>query len=145
MFMRPTVFLIISAALLVVAASYMLTPAAGIGQGTTISAPVTVDGVGSPIIDHINVNQKFYISATISNDADTDQDFVYIVQISDEQDTVVLLKWLGGKVDPGQLLNIAVSWVPTTPGTYTVEVFLWDGIHTQNALDNSKTLTIPIS
>lgn len=130
--------------LLVIAACLPL-PALGIEQGTTLSEPVTVDGVGSPIIDHINVNQKFYISSTISNDAEMGQEFVYIVQISDESDTVVLLKWFGGEIDPGQRLNIAVSWVPTTPGTYTVEVFLWDGIRTQNALDNNKTLTIPIS
>lgn len=136
--------IILGMMLLAVAACLPL-PALGIEQGTTLSEPVTVDGVGSPIIDHINVNQKFYISATISNDADMGQEFVYIVQISDESDTVVLLKWFGGEVDPGQRLNIAVSWIPTTPGTYTVEVFLWDGIHTQNALDDNKTLTIPIS
>lgn len=119
--------------------------ASGIGQGITISEPVPVDGLGSPIIDHINVNQRFYLSATISNDADMGQEFVYIVQINDDSDTVVLLKWFGSEIDPGQRLNFAVSWIPTIPGTYTVEVFLWDSIHTQNALDESKTLTIPIS
>lgn len=112
---------------------------------TRLEGPRLVDAVGSPIIDHINFNQKLHISSSISNVGLTGQDFVYIVQITDEDNTIVLLKWLGGQVDPGQQLSIAVSWVPTTPGTYLMEVFLWDGIHTQNALDATKTLKVPIS
>ena len=43
------------------------------------------------------------------------------------------------------MLNIAVSWASVAPSTYTVQVFLWDGIHTQNALDSTKSLVIPVS
>lgn len=114
-------------------------------EDVSIEYPVLVDATGSPIIDHINVNQKFYIATNIFNDGAGDQAFVYIVQVTDENDTIVLLDSFSAEIAPGQRLNIAISWVPTSPGTYTAEVFLWDSIHDQNALDASKTLVIPIS
>lgn len=114
-------------------------------EDISIEYPVLVDATGSPIIDHINVNQKFYIATNIFNDGAGDQAFVYIVQVTDENDTIVLLDSFSAEIAPGQRLNIAISWIPTSPGTYTAEVFLWDSIHDQNALDASKTLVIPIS
>ena len=115
------------------------------GGGAAIDMPVMVDAVGGPVTDHLTVNQEFYISANISNGGDSGQEFVYIVQITDRLGTVVLLKWFGGEVDAGQILNIAMSWVPTAPGTYTAAVFLWDGIHSQNALDSHKSLQLTVS
>ena len=134
----------LAAVIIVVALAAIPLHAAG-SEGVSIERPALVDATGSPIIDHINVNQKFYIATNIFNDGAEDQEFVYIVQVTDESDTIVLLDSFSAEIAPGQRLNIAISWVPTSPGTYTAEVFLWDSIHDQNALDASKTLVIPIS
>ena len=112
---------------------------------TILEEPALVDAGGIPISGHINVNQKFYIAATLHHEGDTPQQFVYIVQIADENGSTILLKWFGGEVGPDQRLNVAVSWTPIYPGTYTIDTFLWDGIHTQNALDTNKSVMVPIS
>ena len=113
--------------------------------GTTLGEPTLVDANGMPISGHINVNQKFYIATTLTHQGDTAQQFVYIVQIADESGSTVLLKWFGGEVGPDQRLNIAVSWTPATSGTYTIDTFLWAGIHAQNALDSNKLVMASIS
>ena len=110
-----------------------------------IEGPAVVDATGEDITGHINVNQKFYIASEISNKGTEGGPFVYIVKITDGDGTTVLLEWFGGEADPNQALNIAVFWAPAAPDTYTVQVFLWDGIHTQNALDSTKSITIPVS
>lgn len=112
---------------------------------TILGEPTLVDANGMPISGHINVNQKFYIAATLAHQGDTAQQFVYIVEIADEMGSTVLLKWFGGEVGPGQRLNIAVSWTPAASGTYTIDTFLWDGIHAQNALDTNKSVMVSIS
>ena len=133
---------VLPAALLVAA----LLPAAAHSENTIgIGAPTVVDATGSPITGHINVNQKFYIASEISNNGPENLPFVYIVKVTDGDGAAVLLEWFRGEADSGQMLSIAVSWAPVAPNTYTVQVFLWDGIHTQNALDSTKTLTIPVS
>ncbi len=116
-----------------------------IAYGAEMASPILVDAIGVPIIDHVNANQKIYISSTISNDTSPSQEFVYIVQVTDHNDTIVLLKWFGGEVDTGQQLDIAVSWTPHAPGTYTVDVFLWDGLYSQNALDVKKFTVISVN
>lgn len=132
----------ILAALLLV----LLLPAAAHSQDSIgIEGPAVVDGTGEAITGHINVNQKFYISSEISNGGTQSGPFVYIVKITNGEGTTVLLEWFGGEADPDQALNIAVSWAPAAPDTYTVQVFLWDGIHTQNALDSTKSISIPVS
>lgn len=113
--------------------------------GTTLGEPTLVDANGVPISGHINVNQKFYIATTLSHQGDTAQQFVYIVQIADESGSIILLKWFGGEAGPGQELNIAISWTPAASGTYTIDTFLWDGIHAQNALDTNKSVMASIS
>ncbi|MXX21129.1 MAG: hypothetical protein F4Y82_00620 [Cenarchaeum sp. SB0665_bin_23] len=112
---------------------------------TILGEPTLVDANGMPISGHINVNQKFYIEATLTHQGNAEQQFVYIVQIADERGSTILLKWLGGEVGPGQMLNIAVSWTPAASGTYTIDTFLWDGIHAQNALDANKSVMVSIS
>ena len=131
-----------SAALLVVA---LLPAAAHSENGIGIGEPTVVDATGSPMTGHINVNQKFYIASEISNNGPENLPFVYIVKVTDGDGAAVLLEWFRGEADSGQMLSIAVSWAPVTPSTYTVQVYLWDDIHTQNALDSTKSLTIPVS
>lgn len=133
---------VLSAALLVVA---LLPAAAHSENGIGIGEPTVVDATGSPMTGHINVNQKFYIASEISNSGPENLPFVYIVKVTDGDGAAVLLEWFRGEADSGQMLSIAVSWAPVTPSTYTVQVYLWDDIHTQNALDSTKSLTIPVS
>ena len=110
-----------------------------------IGYPVLVDAVGVPIVDHVNANQKLHISANISNTYETAQGFAYIVQVTDQNGTIVMLKWFLGELDAGQSIDIATSWTPESPSLYVIDVFLWDGLRTQNALDAKKSATISVS
>lgn len=134
------------AVVLAIAAALAAAPIHAAASGeVTIENPALVDATGTPITDRINVNQKFYIATNIYSESADDQNFVYIVQVVDEDGTIVLLEWFGGEIARDQRLNIAVSWAPSSPGTYTAEVFLWDSLHDQNALDSNKTVTLSIS
>ena len=112
---------------------------------SVIGGPTVVDATGSPLTGQINVNQKLYIASDITNGGTQDRSLVYIVKVTDGNGSPILLEWFGGNIDPGQTLSMAVPWEPSAPDTYTVQVFLWDGIHTQNALDATKSTTIPVS
>ena len=123
----------------------LLLPVAHSESSIGIGVPTVVDATGSSITGHINVNQKISIASEITNDGSQSSPCVYIIKVTDGDGTAVLLEWIGVEADPGQTLNMAISWAPAAPGTYTVQVFLWDGIHTQNALDSTKSITIQVS
>jgi len=97
---------------------------------------------GSTLGEHILVNQQVQITAKITNTQDNDQDFVYIVQIKDENDVVVKLGWISGSLTKNQFFWPSLSWTPNDSGVYFAEIFVWDTLLRQGALTNTVTLEI---
>jgi hypothetical protein len=97
---------------------------------------------GATLGEHIIVNQQVQITAKITNTQDEIQDFVYIVQVKDENDVVVKLGWISGSLTSYQSFSPSLSWTPKESGVYTAEIFVWDSLLYQGALTNFVTLEI---
>jgi len=97
---------------------------------------------GSTLGEHIIVNQQVQITAKITNTQEGIQDFVYIVQIKDENDIVVKLGWISGSLTKFQSFSPSLSWTPKETGVYTAEIFVWDSLIRQDALANTVNLEI---
>jgi len=55
------------------------------------------------------------------------------------------LSWLTGSLDAGQSLNPSQSWIPTSPGTYTAQIFVWTGINNPDALSPPLSMMITVT
>lgn len=97
---------------------------------------------GATLGEHIIVNQQVQITAKITNTQDEIQDFVYIVQIKDENDIVVKLGWISGSLTSYQSFSPSLSWTPKESGVYNAEIFVWDSLLYQDALANFVTFEI---
>ncbi|MFB5646741.1 MAG: hypothetical protein ACE5RO_01185 [Candidatus Nitrosomaritimum yanchengensis] len=97
---------------------------------------------GAKLGEHIIVNQQVQITAKITNTQDEIQDFVYIVQVKDENDVVVKLGWISGSLTSYQSFSPSLSWTPKESGVYTAEIFVWDSLLYQGALTNFVKLEI---
>jgi len=97
---------------------------------------------GSTLGEHIIVNQQVQITAKITNTQDETQDFVYIVQIKDENDIVVKLGWISGSMTKHQSFSPSLSWTPKQVGEYTAEIFVWESLVNQDALTPMGSLEI---
>ena len=97
---------------------------------------------GASLGKHIIVNQQVQITAKITNAQEKNQDFVYIVQIKDENDTVVKLGWISGSLTSYQSFSPSLSWTPKQSGVYNAEIFVWDSLLHQDALTDFVTLEI---
>ena len=75
--------------------------------------------------EHIIVNQQVQITAKITNTQEEIQDFVYIVQIKDENDIVVKLGWISGSLTKYQSFEPSLSWTPKDSGTCIMQRFLF--------------------
>ncbi len=93
----------------------------------------------------VPLNKQVQITADVSNGQDRDQPFAYIVQIKDQNGVVVQLSWLTGTLTAGQSLNPAQSWTPTTSGSYTAEIFVWQSIDNPDALSPQLTMNITVT
>lgn len=91
------------------------------------------------------VNKQVQITSDVTNNQNRVQPFAYLVQIQNQDGVVVSLSWLSGSLDSGQSLNPSQSWTPELPGTYTAQIFVWEGINNPDALSTPLNMTITVT
>jgi hypothetical protein len=103
-----------------------------------------VDAFGNTL-DEVSVDQQVQIAADLTNGQDREQTFAYLVQIQDENGVTVSLSWLEGSLSAGQSFTAAQSWTPTSSGTYTATVFVWESLTNPTALSPPVSVDISVS
>ena len=114
-------------------------------ERATIVEPRLENAFGKPVVDNVNVNQQVQISADITNNQEKSQNFVYLVQIKNEEQYVVSLGWISGQLTPDQKLSPSLSWTPNISGEFTAEIFVWEGLANHKALSDYSKLKINVS
>lgn len=104
----------------------------------------TVDAFGNSL-DSVSVDQQVQISADLANGQDREQSFAYLVQIQDANGVTVSLAWITGSLSSGQSFSPALSWIPTTAGTYTATAFVWESVDNPTALSPPVSTTVNVS
>ena len=93
---------------------------------------------------HTKVGKQVQITTDVTNGQDRAQPFAYIVQIQNQDGVVCSLSWITGTLDAGQSLSPSQSWMPTVPGIYTAQVFVWASVNNSDALSSPLTLKIVV-
>jgi len=106
------------------------------------TSPRLVNAFGDQVIEHLNVNQQVQITADVTNHQETAQDFVFIVQVKNDENVIISLGWITGSLNPKQSLSPALSWTPDHLGSFSAEIFVWESLTNPDAL--SKLLSINI-
>ena len=91
------------------------------------------------------VGKQVQITTDVTNGQDRAQPFAYIVQIQNQDGIVYSLSWITGTLDAGQSLSPSQSWMPTTPGTYTAQIFVWASVNNPDALSPPLVMKIAVS
>jgi len=91
------------------------------------------------------VGKQVQITTDVTNGQDRAQPFAYIVQIQNQDSVVYSLSWITGTLDAGQSLSPSQSWMPTTPGTYTAQIFVWASVDNPDALSPPLSMKIIVS
>ncbi len=102
-----------------------------------------VDAFGASVAE-VTVDQQVQIAADVSNGQSKDQAFAYLVQVQDENGVTVSLAWITGSLTAGQSMSPALSWTPSTSGSYTATVFVWESVDNPTALSPTTSVTINV-
>lgn len=94
---------------------------------------------------HTTVGKQVQITTDLSNSQSRAQPFAYIVQIQNQDGVVYSLSWITGTLDAGQSLSPSQSWTPTSPGSYTAQVFVWASVGNPDALSPPITMKIDVT
>lgn len=102
-----------------------------------------VDAFGSSVAE-VSVDQQVQIAADVSNGQSGDQAFAYLVQVQDSDGVTVSLAWITGSLTAGQSMSPALSWTPSTSGSYTATVFVWESVDNPTALSPTTSVDIDV-
>ena len=102
-----------------------------------------VDASGNPVAE-VSSGQQVQIAADVTNGQSKDQAFAYLVQVQDASGVTVSLSWLSGSLTSGQSMTAAQSWTPTSSGSYTATVFVWESVSNPTALSPTVSVNIDV-
>ena len=108
-------------------------------QRISVEDVFLADSFGIPI--EPTINEQIQIVGMISNNQNYDQIFVYIIQVRDQDGTVVSLSWIQGELTSNQSLELSQSWTPTGASNYVIETFVWDSLKDQIPLSPNSSLS----
>jgi hypothetical protein len=113
------------------------------GIGVAFADPITAQTSSEDKIHF--VDEQIMLMADISNNQDTQQNFAYITQVQNDDNVVISLSWLTGSLSPRQSFSPAQSWIPTEPGTYHIQVYVWESIENPSALSPPLSMTVNVN
>ena len=102
-----------------------------------------VDAFGSSVAE-VSVDQQVQIAADVANSQGKEQAFAYLVQVQDSNGVTVSLAWITGSLNAGQSMSPALSWTPSTSGSYTATVFVWESVDNPVALSPTVSVGIDV-
>lgn len=110
-----------------------------------VTSPRLADFRGDTVSENIIVNQLVIITADLTNGQDVTQDFVYIVQIKDEQNVIRYLNFFKAEVEATKTFSPGVSWTPNASGKFVVEIYVWESFLNPEPLSKFHTLELTAS
>jgi len=115
------------------------------GKGEMYLENVSIVNSFGQRFDEIKFNQILQVAADITNPNDYKNNFVYMVEITNEDDIAVQpAKWMTGELDPNQALNVSLSWIPEETGMFNAAVFVGSEIDSILKVDDIKINVYPV-
>jgi hypothetical protein len=119
--------------------------------GTKPAFPESVSSSEPSLLDYngerltkINAGEHVIIKSEITNNRNAEQPFMYIVQVKNEDGSVVSLSWLASELASKGSFVATQSWLPLVPGHYMVETFVWEDLEKAIVLSETRSTTVQV-
>jgi len=112
-------------------------------QRVSVKEIFFADSFGNPLEPTIDETNQ--IVGSISNNQKYNQSFVYIIQVKNQDQSVVSLSWIQGELASNQSLELSQSWTPTEIGNYDFEVFVWKSLNDPTPLSQSLSVSFSLN
>jgi hypothetical protein len=94
--------------------------------------------------DEIKSEQVLQVAADITNSDDYSQDFIYLVEVKNDENIVVQpAKWITGTLNSKQTLNVGLSWIPKETGQFRATISTGTGINSVSQIADIEIIVNP--
>ena len=109
----------------------------------SISDPTMVDSSGHALSSY-QVGQEIGVQSMLTNHGTSNQNYAYMVQVVDSSGVTDYFEASSASLLGNQTFTVVQAWTPKEPGTYTVQVFVWNSLASAVPLTNvvEKQITV---
>jgi hypothetical protein len=93
----------------------------------TLTPPAMVTTTGQTL-SSLHVGQQIGVQSVLTNHGTSEQKFTYLVQVLNSGGGTEYLEGFSASMNANQSFTAGQVWIPKDPGTYTVQVFVWDSL-----------------
>lgn len=93
----------------------------------SITTPTTVDSTGHAITSY-QVGQEIGVQSVLTNHGTLTQKYAYMVQVVNSSGGTDYFEASSASLLGNQTFTVVQAWTPKEPGTYTVQVFVWNSL-----------------
>jgi hypothetical protein len=112
-------------------------------ERTVVGEPTFANAFGESVSEIVQ-GEQLLIESEVTNVQERKQAFSYIVQVKDTEGITVSLSWISAELPAKESLKVAQSWLPTSAGSYTVEVYVWESVANPVALSPIRMKSIQV-
>jgi hypothetical protein len=91
------------------------------------------------------VGQQIGVESHLTNHANSEQKFTYIVEVSNKDGGIEYLEGFSASMVSNQTFTASQVWIPKQPGQYTVQVFVWNSLASAMPLTNVLETQITVN
>ncbi|MEM3085392.1 MAG: hypothetical protein QXU32_13320 [Nitrososphaerales archaeon] len=95
-------------------------------------------------VTQLDAGDTAIIRTEITNIRNMSQQFAYITQVKNSENVVVSLSWVRGQLRANETMKAESTWIPASPDTYMIELFLWTDIDNPVALSPVRTSEVKV-
>lgn len=93
----------------------------------SISDLTLVDSTGHALSNY-SVGQEIGVQSVLSNQGTSNQNYAYMVQVLDNSGGTDYFEASSASLLGNQTFSVVQTWIPKDPGTYTIQVFVWNSL-----------------
>ncbi len=116
----------------------------GGATGKTQVLNVSLADVSGGPLSEISPGQQVQVVGEIKNNQGFEQPFAFIVQVRDSDGAVTKISWATSSFPPNGILEVSQLWVPALAGSYTIESFVWESVHSMIPISAHKTTQVHV-
>ncbi|HKU49574.1 MAG TPA: hypothetical protein VJP79_06465 [Nitrososphaera sp.] len=105
--------------------------------------PIARYANGTEVVN-ISADQQIILTTQIVNSKFAPQEFVVLIEVIDNYNITQLVSWHTEKLELGKKAEIGSSWMPQSPGSYTIRTFAVDKLDNPTVLSRMQEAVVNV-
>ncbi len=104
-----------------------------------------LQNMGGDVVSRVRFGDTVLVAGSVANHGDVSKEFSLIVEVRDENSSIVHSGFVGTSISPGEVKTLNVGWPTGERGVFTVYAYVKDDFQSRRIISNVATLSFQVT